>query len=174
MSAHPDMGVCLSCPPRPGRVPERAERARVTFRVDGVPAPKGSMRAFVVRGRAVTTEDNVHTRPWAALVKDAARQVCPLSEPVPFVRGVAVHLSVTFILPRPASLPKKVTGHTKKPDLDKLARAVKDALTGVVWSDDSQVVTALLGKRYAAAEEGPGALVAVVAADEHWMRGRIA
>jgi len=130
----------------------------VYFHVVGVPAPKGSTRAFVIKGRAVTTESNPHTRPWAALVKDAARQ----DGPIPFPRGTAVHLGVVFVLPRPVSLPKKVTTHTKKPDLDKLARAVKDALTGVVWSDDSQVVSMALTKRYAVTAEQPGAGVRVM------------
>jgi Holliday junction resolvase RusA-like endonuclease len=36
----------------------------------------------------------------------------------------------------------------KRPDGLKLARAVEDALTGVVYTDDSLIVTHLLGKRY--------------------------
>ena len=140
----------------------------ITFRVDGIPAPKGSTKAFVVRGRAVTTEDNARTRPWAALVRDAARQTCATYRGltvITFPRGTALHLGATFLLPRPVSLPKKVRAHTKKPDLDKLVRAVKDALTGVLWSDDSQVVTMTVAKRYAGADERPGAKVAVGAAD---------
>lgn len=157
----------------------------LTFRVDGIPAPKGSTKAMRHRttGRVIVTETNPHTRPWAALVRDAAYQVRPSATgsdlppsitPMPFPRGTAVHLSATFLLPRPVSLPKKVLAATKKPDLDKLLRAVKDALTGVLWSDDSQVVTITAGKRYAATEEGPGVSIAVVSADQHWMRGRIA
>lgn len=165
---------------RPGS--ERATLAGggviVAFRVDGVPAPKGSTKAFRHRttGRVVVTETNTHTRPWAALVRDAAQQVRPsvtgsgvpaIISPIPFPRGTAVHLGVTFVLPRPVSLPKRVTNATKKPDLDKLARAVKDALTGVVWSDDSQVVSMTLAKRYAGPTERPGANVAVTAAPGH-------
>jgi crossover junction endodeoxyribonuclease RusA len=131
----------------------------VTFRVDGTPAPKGSTRAFVIKGRAVTTEANKHTRPWAALVKDAARESAGPS--IVFARGVPVCLKAVFTLPRPASLPKRVADHTKKPDLDKLARAIKDALTGIVWQDDSQVTALVIAKRYAAAEERAGVNVSV-------------
>jgi crossover junction endodeoxyribonuclease RusA len=142
----------------------------VTFRVDGTPAPKGSTKAFRHRttGRVIVTETNTHTRPWAALVRDAAwvaRRECDLS--ITFPRGAALHLGVTFLLPRPVSLPKKVRSHTKKPDLDKLVRAVKDALTGVLWADDSQVVTLTAAKRYAGPDERPGAKVAVGEADAH-------
>ena len=38
--------------------------------------------------------------------------------------------------------------HTKRPDLDNLAKAVKDALKGVIYADDSQIVEAHLFKRY--------------------------
>ena len=42
-----------------------------------------------------------------------------------------------------------------KPDVDKLLRAFLDALTGVVWKDDSQVTDAISRKRYAV-PSGPG------------------
>jgi crossover junction endodeoxyribonuclease RusA len=133
----------------------------VAFDVYGVPAPKGSTKAMPHRatGRIIVTETNKHTRPWAALVTDAAKQAA--GGAIAFTRGAAVHLTVTFILPRPASLPKRVQHHTKKPDLDKLTRALKDALTGVVWQDDSQVVHVAAHKRYAGLDEMPGARVAV-------------
>lgn len=37
----------------------------------------------------------------------------------------------------------------KKPDVLKLARAIEDALTGVVWRDDSLIVDEYIGKRFA-------------------------
>jgi crossover junction endodeoxyribonuclease RusA len=131
----------------------------IAFRVDGIPAPKGSTKAFVVRGRAVTTEDNARTRPWAALVRDAARESAGTT--IAFPRGVPVRLTAIFDMPRPVSLPKRVIAATKKPDLDKLARAIKDAMTGVVWQDDSQVVALLVSKRYALPGERPGVDVEV-------------
>lgn len=135
----------------------------ITLQVDGVPQPKGSMQGFVVRTRrgprAVVTEDNARTRPWAALVRDAARQA--IGEAIAFPRGVPVRLEAVFTLPRPIGLPKRITAPTKKPDLDKLARTVKDALTGVVWQDDSQVVELLARKRYACGAERPGAMAEV-------------
>lgn len=38
--------------------------------------------------------------------------------------------------------------HTQWPDVDKLARGVLDALTGVVWRDDSQVTSLHIGKEW--------------------------
>ena len=59
--------------------------------------------------------------------------------------------------PRPPSLAAKVREPAKRPDLDKLVRAVKDALTKVLWHDDGQVVEILARKFYAQ----PGAPVGV-------------
>lgn len=43
----------------------------------------------------------------------------------------------------------------KKPDVDKWVRHLLDALTGVVYADDGQVVTLLAEKRYAEGDEPP-------------------
>lgn len=45
--------------------------------------------------------------------------------------------------------PNAPTYHDKKPDLDNLVKAVKDALKGIVWRDDSQVSVMYATKKYA-------------------------
>ncbi len=60
-----------------------------------------------------------------------------------------VVLAVRFIFPTPASWPKakraaafeKRLLHTQKPDLSNLIKLVEDALIGIVFVDDAQVVT---------------------------------
>ena len=47
----------------------------LTFDVLGTPVPQGSTRAFVRAGRAVTTSDNVKTKPWRQDIAWRARQV---------------------------------------------------------------------------------------------------
>ncbi|MCL5421117.1 MAG: RusA family crossover junction endodeoxyribonuclease [Nitrospirae bacterium] len=42
--------------------------------------------------------------------------------------------------------------HVKRPDIDNLAKAVKDALKGIVYADDSQIVEAHLYKQYGGPE----------------------
>jgi crossover junction endodeoxyribonuclease RusA len=121
----------------------------VSFTVAGAAVPKGSMKAFgFKRGDgsvgAFVTSDNRNLKGWETNVRSAAQQQCQGQ----FFDG-AVRLAVVFFLPRPQSLPKKVKHHVKKPDLDKLARAVKDALKGVLWQDDSQVVDLVARKAYA-------------------------
>jgi Holliday junction resolvase RusA-like endonuclease len=38
--------------------------------------------------------------------------------------------------------------HTKRPDLDNLVKSVKDALTGIIWKDDAQIIRLTAEKRY--------------------------
>ncbi len=118
----------------------------VEFFVAGVAQPKGSARAFVPKGwsRAVVTSSNPRLKEWQTLVSlQAARHVS---------QGVLdgpVVVELAFVLHRPDSLPKRVAHCTKKPDVDKLARAALDALTGIVIKDDAQVVCLVATKSYA-------------------------
>jgi Holliday junction resolvase RusA-like endonuclease len=67
-----------------------------------------------------------------------------------------VTASFTFYLRRPKShylkngalRPKAPRRHTTKPDVLKLARAIEDALTGIVYQDDAQIVCEQLEKYY--------------------------
>jgi Holliday junction resolvase RusA-like endonuclease len=68
-------------------------------------------------------------------------------------------------MPRPQSLPKRVTAHVKKPDVDKLSRCLLDSLKGVVWTDDSQVIVLSARKYYADAGSMPRAEIVVEAAE---------
>ena len=42
--------------------------------------------------------------------------------------------------------------YTKKPDADNLAKAILDALNGVAYPDDAQIVTLTVRKRYGEAD----------------------
>lgn len=104
------------------------------------------MRAFTPKGwtRPILTSDNPNLKQWRQLVAVGAgekMQGAPIAG--------AVVLIAAFYMPRPKSMSMKVRQHTKKPDLDKLVRALKDALKGVVWVDDSQVVSLSATKEYA-------------------------
>lgn len=131
---------------------------RVSFDVAGTPVPQGSTRAFVVNGRAVTTSTSgQNLKHWRQSIAQAAQGARngEFAE-----RGVPVWVRLTFALQKPKSTPKRVTRPTTKPDLDKLIRASLDALTGVVFADDSQVVSIETSKIYA--EGAPGVSVWVV------------
>lgn len=150
-------------------------RSDLQFEVPGLPQPQGSTRSFARGGKVVTTSDNPRLRPWRESVCWHARQAMQtpwlegtISRP-PFVGPVSV--SAIFWLPRPAghfgsgrnagqlraSAPDRPA---VKPDLDKLLRAVLDALSEAgAWRDDAQVVElGEVAKRYA---DQPGALIRV-------------
>jgi crossover junction endodeoxyribonuclease RusA len=114
----------------------------VHFFINGKPEPQGSARAFMAGGRPVITSANRNLKDWRTLVALAAMEHAHMFDG-------PVTVTLNFHLPRPVSLPKKTIEHTKRPDVDKLARAILDSLTGVFFKDDAQVVTLLATKRYA-------------------------
>lgn len=64
-----------------------------------------------------------------------------------------VTLSITAWLAMPLSIPKKrrdVAQPIRRPDVDNFLKTVLDALNGVAFKDDSQVVTVMCSKRYVA------------------------
>jgi crossover junction endodeoxyribonuclease RusA len=141
--------VCCSSHSEYGAWPNRRAARRHSFRRDG-------------RGRSSrpTTAKN---KGWQQLVAEAAGRA--RDEAGAALLEGPVRLLVAFYLPRPKSLPKKVAHHTKKPDLDKLLRSVKDGLKAVAWHDDSQVVDVKAIKRYADRGTAPHAIVTVQPAE---------
>ena len=133
----------------------RPDRILASIFVPGVPRAQGSKRAFVVKGKdgkshAAMSEDSKWTRPWRADIRKSAGELEVYREEGP------VGLQLAFTLPRPKSADKGAgklkTPYelaVKKPDLDKLTRAVLDALTAVWYKDDVQVVSALISKQVA-------------------------
>lgn len=121
------------------------------FTAYGVAQPKGSARAFVPKGwkRAIVTSTNPKNKGWQQVVAEAANlAITEVTEKFePFLGPV--QLTTRFFLPRPKSIKEKTVPHTTKPDLDKLVRSVKDALTGVAWGDDKQVTIIAAEKHYA-------------------------
>lgn len=115
----------------------------IRFFVDGKPAPQGSKRAFKVGNRVNLVEMSKTLPEWRRRVTEAAKQAMGAKPPT--VAPIA--LTVIFRLPKPAK-PKWPIPATR-PDLDKLLRSVNDAMTGIVYVDDSQIVTIVAEKRYA-------------------------
>jgi Holliday junction resolvase RusA-like endonuclease len=148
---------------RPTTRPGVLLSAPVSFTVHGVAQPAGSKRGFYNKnsGRVIITDDATKSRPWKALVSDAAIQAMATQEPDSegkLLDGPLL-LELTFWMPRPkghygsGKNAGKIRGSaprfpTVKPDLLKLARAVEDALTGIVYRDDAQIATEVLQKAY--------------------------
>lgn len=63
-----------------------------------------------------------------------------------------ISVTLVFFFRRPHGAPKARIGHTVKPDLDKLIRAILDALKGILYKDDAQVIHVQASKHYALPE----------------------
>lgn len=112
----------------------------VAFVVPGEPATQGSTKAFVVRRKsgklgAAVVHDNAKTLPWRGIARAHALAVFH-GKPWDF----PVRVIATFAVTKPKSRPKRDTLADRKPDLDKLCRALGDALEGTVITQDSRIV----------------------------------
>jgi len=133
--------------------PTEQQNTGLRFFVPGMPKTAGSKRVFInpKTGRPIVTDDNKKGKDWRASVQLFASQSMGqrpiLDEPL--------QIAFKFILPRPKShfgkkgvRPSASYYPITKPDVLKLARAAEDALTGIVWRDDSLIVDEHLFKRY--------------------------
>jgi len=141
---------------------------RVVFFVAGKPEPAGSKNAFPLKNRYTgqwlhdasgrpivnVVDDNPKSKDWKKTVAARAREVFhafPTTDPLV--------VWLTFFVVRP--LGHMGTGRNAgmikdsapqypdvKPDVLKLSRAVEDALTGIVWVDDAQIIEEHIRKKY--------------------------
>ena len=137
-------------------------RRRVSFSVLGAAQTKGSAKAFVPRKwavaavaegkapRAIVVNDNPAAKEWERRIATEAQSAAADGL---FVGPVV--LIATFHLPRPKSLPRRVVHHVTRPDCDKVTRCLLDALTGVLYHDDGQVVELHVRKQFAAPAAPP-------------------
>jgi len=121
------------------------------FTVLGTPHGQGSMRGVLSKtGKVVMKADNPQMKPyrqevgWTAL---RARNEAGCNQ-LFAGRHAPVALTLKFVLAPPKTIPKGRTSPSVKPDLDKACRAVCDALTGILWNDDGQVVALMAEKVY--------------------------
>ncbi len=132
----------------------------VDFFAPGLPATKGSTKAFVIKGtnRAIITNNDKRAKSAAAVITLAARTAMkgrvPLAGPI--------HVRLEFYFPRPqshldrygivkATAPRFMS---KRPDLDKCIRNALDAMTNVVFSDDARVCRIEAVKDYSVPDVG--------------------
>jgi Holliday junction resolvase RusA-like endonuclease len=128
------------------------------FCVYGIPAPKGSKRAFAVRkggqltGRVAVVDDSKPAlRDWTAAINAAVQDLA--GKGAPKLEG-PLEMVVSFYLPKPASAPKRRrVWPGKKPDLSKLLRAIEDPMIGVLIRDDAQFIRIDASKHYAEDQE---------------------
>jgi Holliday junction resolvase RusA-like endonuclease len=123
----------------------------VTFMVEGTPVPKGRPR-FARRGKFVSTYSPKTTVDYESKVSESAKLAMGASEPLETPVGAYIYIT----LPVPASYSKKRTEAclsgqekpTKKSDIDNYCKAIFDGMNGIVFVDDSLVVSLHATKVY--------------------------
>ncbi len=131
----------------------------IEFVVPGEPQAKGRPRFFPIRtkagrtfGRAVTPDK---TRSYETFIKELFVMAYPGF--VPMEGPLSMTIEAFLGIPKSASKTKReaMEGRTivpeKRPDLDNLMKAAADALQGLAFRNDSQIVEAAIRKRYSIA-----------------------
>lgn len=152
----------------------------IRFFVPGLPAPGGSKSAFVptnrktgepYRGKGgriivnVVDSGGQRTKDWRSSVVTAAWDAMKQADILPLTG--AIELELLFQMPRPKShfrsngiqlKPGAPLHHVIRPDCGKLARSTTDAMTGICWRDDAQIVKDLSEKAFS---DQPGCFVVI-------------
>lgn len=69
----------------------------------------------------------------------------------PIARTIPLTVTLRFYRPYPKSMSerkRKISYPTTKPDVDNYIKQAFDALNGIVWEDDAQIVDCMAIKRY--------------------------
>ncbi len=120
----------------------------IEFTIYGEPVAKGRPR-FTKRGIAYTPQK---TSNYENLVKLSYLEI-PREK---YLNGEQLQAEIIAFFSIPKSKPKKLqlkmlsgeVRHTKRPDLDNIAKSVLDSLNGIAYNDDSQIVTLVVSKYY--------------------------
>ncbi len=129
----------------------------ITIHINGTPAPGGSKRHI---GNGVMIDAGKNNKPWRDTVAWHARDQYrgdPLTGPLSVVVAFRVPMLKSHRR-KDGSIKPNIGEPDRRPDLTKLWRAVEDALTGILWIDDAQIVQQTIGKAYAPV---PGVTVVV-------------
>jgi len=147
----------------------------IHFVITGHPVAKGRARSVLIPkkgGGYVTTASGqpvIHhhtpakTRTWEAdarqVARDAMKGAAPLTGPLELTINITMAIPESWpAWKRQAALEGWIEPDGK-PDLDNVVKAAKDASNGILWLDDSQVVSTASAKTYG---DRPGVYVKVL------------
>ena len=123
----------------------------ITITIPGEMRGKGRPR-FSGRGgfvRAYTDHKTASAETWvrACAIEQAGMQ--PLDGPVALGITIAVEIPASWPKKRRADALAGAVFPTSKPDLDNCLKLIADALNGITWRDDKQIVRVECRKHYA-------------------------
>ena len=117
------------------------------FTVLGHSTPQGSMTPMRSKSTgAMINKPRKNLLPWR---NDVGREAMIARVPC-IERDTAVEIELTFYFQRPKSVKREEM--TVPPDIDKLERAILDALKSIAFVDDAQVVKVTKEKLYGTPE----------------------
>ena len=160
---------------------------KIEFTISGKPAPAGSYRPVPIRGGGSRIIDtNPRTKPWQAKVQDRAMDYMQENKLDKIAGGVVVVSEFYFLRPKYHYHTGRKKGgclksdaphnyeHIVRPDVSKLARAIEDAMTGVVYVDDSQIVRHVATKHWIDnINIWPSCKIIVQPVDEAWFSTKV-
>ena len=125
---------------------------RIEFTIPGAPRGKGRPR-FARTGKYVRTYTPKDTASYENLITLEFERQCPgafLEKEVPIRMEVLAY----YQIPKSASKSKKESmlrgkmRPTKKPDSSNVVKAIEDALNGIAYHDDAQIVETIIRRWY--------------------------
>lgn len=127
--------------------------AELKFTVMGEPCAQGRPR-FSTRNGYVKAIDPAKSRNQKAFIRYIATDAAKMQGWD--YTDKALSVEITAVLSVPKSKPKKwqadaIRGRirpTKKPDIDNVYKLITDALSGVIYADDKQIVSCRISKIY--------------------------
>jgi len=124
-------------------------RLRLGIVVHGKAVPQGSKKAYVRGGHAVVVDQaKERLEPWREKIGNVARRHFegPIIEGPVKLTVIIVkvrpknHLTARGLLSATGAAIQRALAPAYSPDLGKLERGIEDALTGIVYRDDGQIV----------------------------------
>jgi len=116
------------------------------FYILTAPKPKGRPR-FARRGNFVSTYSDPKTKAYEQMLKTALSEKW---DQLALPKDIPLKVEIVFYM----QAPKKRTSFypTNRPDLDNLLKSILDAMNGVIFEDDSSIVSLDASKRFSDSE----------------------
>lgn len=127
----------------------------LTITIPGEMRGKGRPRFGTAGGqpRAFTDPKTRSAEAWVRSRAADAWAGAPLAGPVTLQMSIGVAVPASWSKRKRADALSGAIWPTSKPDLDNVLKLVGDALNGIVWQDDKQIVRAEVVRRYVEAPQ---------------------
>jgi Holliday junction resolvase RusA-like endonuclease len=126
---------------------------QITYSVPGEPRGKGRPK-FARRGNFVKTYTDAKTASYEDQIRFYALRA--MGDTKAIQGAVRVFISIRMSVPKSYSVKRReacLSGSEKplkKPDWDNVAKSICDAMNGIIYVDDTQIIEAHVTKQYAA------------------------